>query len=602
MSYGLSFKKAPIFLPKQGSRRRGIRRGLHSYRSAIGTVFFGSFLAGLPVAGAGQVQQPNHPAFTAHRWTGDTVPSAPRLVPQHGATQIVVDGRPFLLRGGELENSSASSLAYLDTIWPKVEAMHFNTVLAPVYWQLIEPEEGRFDFNSVDGLIHGARRHKIKLALLWFGSWKNSMSSYVPGWVKRDQQRFPRAALSDGTGLEILSALSENNLDADAKAFCALMRHLKEIDALDHTVLMIQVENEVGIIPETRDHGALANAAFTSAVPAAFTSYLSKHRESLAPALRNAWESHGSKAGANWTDTFGAGLATDEFFTAWTEGRYTGEVAARGKAIYPLPMYVNAALVRPGRLPGQYPSGGPLPHLFDIWHAAAPAIDFLSPDLYFPNFVEWAKQYVVPGNPLFIPETGRVNAAEMAANALYVYGALNSMGFSVYAPEFLKPEEQKTLGDAYDMIAQLTPLILANQGTGRMVGIRTPSAFDGTQDLSPQEVTLADHTFNIRFRQPAPISVGAKAETEMPGAHGGLIIQIGADEYLVAGTGTTITFGVKGDPKSIAGIDSIWEGTFVHGAWVPGRNLNGDDDNQGRYLRLPSGQFAIRRVRLYRYH
>ncbi len=480
--------------------------------------------------------------------------------------------------------------------------MHFNTVLAPVYWQLIEPREGNFGFKTVDGLIDGARNHNVKLVLLWFGTWKNSMSSYVPDWVKGDEARFPRAARSDGSGMEILSALSPNTLEADSRAFAALMKHLKEIDSAEHTVILVQVENEVGMIPEARDHGALANTAFLSPVPAALTDYLAKHRDTLAPQLKQAWESHGAKTGANWADTFGAGSMTDELFTAWTEGHFTGEVAARGKAVYPLPMNVNAALVRPGRLPGQYPSGGPLPHLFDIWHAAAPAIDFLSPDLYFPNFVEWATQYVRPDNPLFIPETGRVNAAEMSANALYAYAQLNAMGFSVYAPEFLKPEEQQTLGEGYDLIRQLTPYILANQGTAKMVGVRAPSQFDGTVDLNPQQFTLGNYTFDVHFKEPAPISVGARAETEMPGAHGGLIIQLDSDEFLVAGTGMIITFGVSGTEKAFAGIDSIWEGSFVNGAWVPGRNLNGDDDNQGRYLRTPAGKFTMRRVRLYQYH
>jgi beta-galactosidase GanA len=523
----------------------------------------------------------------------------PRLAPAHGATQIVVDGKPFLVRGGELENSSASSLEYLNPIWPKVVAMHFNTVLAPVYWQLIEPEPGRFDFASVDGLIDDARKHDVRLVRLWFGSWKNSMSCYVPGWVKRDQQRFPRAERSDGAGLEILSALSANNLEADQRAFAALMKHLKELDSVDHTVILIQVENEVGMIPEARDQSAAANAAYLSPVPAALLDFLMKHHDSLAPELKKAWESHGAKTGANWPDTFGEGATTDELFNAWVEGHFTGEVAARGKAVYPLPMYVNAALVRPGRSPGQYPSGGPLPQLFDLWHAAAPAIDFLSPDLYFPNFVQWAKQYVRPDNPLFIPETGRANANEMAANALYAYGELNSMGFSVYAPEFLKPEEQQDLGNGYDVIAQITRLILANQGTGRMVGIRTPSDFAGTADLAPQKFTLGDYMFNVRFT--APISVGAREQTELPGAHGGLVIELAADDFLVAGTGMMITFGVRGGGKSQAGIDSIWEGRFVNGVWVPGRNLNGDDDDQGRSLRLPSATVAIRRVRLYTY-
>lgn len=526
----------------------------------------------------------------------------PHLARNHGATQIIVDGKPFLVRGGELENSSASSLSYMETVWPKVAAMHFNTVLAPVYWQLIEPQEGKFDFATVDGLIQGARKHNVRLVLLWFGTWKNSMSCYVPDWVKQDQHRFPRAVRADGTSLEILSALSPNNLSADSSAFVALMQHLRKMDSADHTVIMVQVENEVGMIPDARDHSAAADSAFMSPVPAELTAYLSKNRDSLEPTLKQAWETHGTKVGANWPDTFGSGPATDELFTAWTEAHYTGEIAARGKQVYPLPMYVNAALIRPGKLPAQYPSGGPLPHLFDLWRAAAPAIDFFSPDLYFPNFVEWADRYARPRNPLFIPESGRADAAELAANAFYAYGQLISMGYSVYAPEFLKPEEQQTLGHAYAVIDQLTPLILANQGTGHMVGIRMPSNFDGAVDLAPQQFTLGGYTFMVHFREPAPISVGAKVEPEIPGAHGGVVIQMGPDDFIVAATGMVLTFATHGERGTLAGIDSIWEGNFVNGVWKPGRELNGDDDNQGRHLRMPAGEFTIRRIRLYRYH
>ncbi|MBU6296824.1 MAG: DUF5597 domain-containing protein [Alphaproteobacteria bacterium] len=525
----------------------------------------------------------------------------PQLRREHGATQLIADGVPFLIRGGELENSTASSSAYLDTVWPKLAATHLNTVIAPVYWQLIEPKEGVFDFASVDHLIAGARRHHMRLVLLWFGSWKNSMSCYVPSWVKRDPQRFPRAARSDGAGMEILSAFSTDNLRADTDAFVALMKHLRAADSKQHTVLMIQVENEVGMIPEARDHSAAADAAFKAPVPAALTDYLAKHKDTLAPALKTAWRTHGFKAGADWDNTFGASPATDELFTAWTEGRFTGAVAAAGKAVYPLPMYVNAALIRPGKLPGQYPSGGPLPHLFDIWRAAAPAIDFFAPDLYFPNFVEWANKYAVAGKPFFIPETGRVNGDEMGANAFYAYAQLNAMGFSPYAPEFLAPHDAEAIGKAYDAISQLTPLILANQGTGKMIGVRAPAQFDGTADLSPQQFDFGDYVLTVHFKEPAPISIGAKGETGIPGAHGGLIIQSGPDDFWIAGTGMIVTFAVRGGAKETAGIDSIWDGRFVRGSWVPGRNLNGDDDNQGRYLRVPAGQFAIRHVRLYRY-
>lgn len=519
--------------------------------------------------------------------------SLPHLAARHGATQIIVDGRPFLVRGGELENSSASSLPYLNALWPKFVAMHFNTVIAPVYWQLIEPKEGHFDFTTVDGLLQGARAHHMHLVLLWFGSWKNSVSCYVPDWVKENQQRFPRAELPDGSGLEILSSFSKSNLDADSAAFVALMKHLRTIDSAQHTVLMVQVENEIGMIPKDRDYSSAATAAFDAPVPAALTSYLATHRDTLDPALRKAWEDHGSKTGANWEDTFGSGPLTDDVFDAWTEARYTGAVAAAGKAIDPLPMYVNAALI---------PGGGrPLPGVFDVWRAGAPAIDMLSPDIYFPSFKEWADRYAIPGNPLFIPESGRADAGRLAADAFYAYAQLNTMGFSVYAPENLSADDQKSLGQAYDVLDQLTPLLLANQGTGRLAGILTPSSFQGKEDLSPQTVTLGGYTFTASFVRGWPPATPGHPAPPIPGAHGGLILQLGPNDFLVAGTGMIVTFGVANQPGEQAGIDSIWEGKFVNGVWTPGRNLNGDDDNQGRWLELPSGKFTIRRVKLYRY-
>ncbi len=528
-------------------------------------------------------------------------PVMPQLRPAHGAVQLYVDGRPYLILGGELDNSSASSASFMQPIWPKLAAMHMNTVLVPAYWELIEPTEGKFDFASVDVLIVNARKHNMHLVLLWFGSWKNSMSSYVPAWVKRDPQRFPRAQTPDSKSLEILSAESASNLQTDIHAFTALMAHLRAIDSVQHTVIMVQPENEVGMIPEARDRSAAANAAFAAPVPAQLTDYLKLHKESLVPSLRDAWQSHGFKTGANWEETFGAGIATDELFNAWSEGLYTGKVAAAGKAVYPLPMYVNAALIRPGKQPGQYPSGGPLPHLFDIWRAAAPAVDMLSPDLYFPNFAQWANRYARPDNPYFIPETGRASAAEMSANAYWAFAKLNAIGFSPYSPEYLSAEEQKVLSESYDTLSQMAPLILAAQGSDKIAAFRPPVAFDGTEDLSAQSITLGHYVFDVRFKLPPPVSTGAREDVPMPGAHGGMIIQTGVDEFVVAGTGAIVIFNTTGTDDNIAGIESIWEGRYVKGTWVPQRCLNGDENNQGRQLNVPAGKFSLFRVRLYHY-
>jgi beta-galactosidase GanA len=523
----------------------------------------------------------------------------PELRTVHGAVQLFVDAKPYLALGGELNNSSASSAAFMAPIWPKLKAMRINTVLAPAYWELIEPREGHFDFSSVDIVIANARKHNMRVVLLWFGSWKNSMSSYVPAWVKRDQIRFPRAQKSNGQGLEILSAHSDENLNADIRAYVALMKHVRDTDTR-HTVIMVQPENEVGMIPEARDHSAAAEAAFKAPVPVALTDYLVAHRDTLAPTLRKAWAVNGFKTGAGWEATFGSGPATDEIFNAWFEGLYTGKVAAAGKAVYPLPAFANAALIRPGKLPGQYPSGGPLPQVFDVWRAAAPAIDMLVPDLYFPNFVEWALRYETPGRGYFIPETGRVSAAEMSANAFWAFARLNAIGFSPYAPEYLSDDERKVLGRAYSVISQAAPKILAAQGTGSIAGVRPPTSFDGQTDLTPQKVTFGRYTFDVHFRAPPPISVGQKEEVELPGAHGGFILQTGPDEFLVAGTGMYVYFGTADGNQ--AGIESVWEGEYRNGIWVPGRCLNGDETNQGRHLFVPTGTFTLHRVRLYTYH
>ncbi len=193
--------------------------------------------------------------------------AAPHLRRQGRTTQLVVDGAPFLVLGGELHNSSSSDLPYLQPAWERLVALGLNTVLAAVSWELVEPEEGRFDWTMVDGLIVEARRHGLRLILLWFGSWKNGQSTYVPLWVKRDYRRFPRARRRDGRAVEVLSTFSDANRQADARAFGALLRHLREVDGADHTVIMVQVENEVGLLGDSRDRSGDAEAAFAAPVP-----------------------------------------------------------------------------------------------------------------------------------------------------------------------------------------------------------------------------------------------------------------------------------------------------------------------------------------------
>ena len=525
----------------------------------------------------------------------------PRLVRQGSATQLVVDGSPFLILGGELGNSSGEA-DYLRPFWPAMQALKLNTLLAPVYWDLTEPEEGRFDFSQVDGLIRDARAHQVRVVLLWFASWKNSMSCYAPAWIKTDTRRFPRARDSSGRSLEILSPFAAQNRQADARAFAALMRHLHELDNEHHTVIMVQVENEIGMIPEARDRSPAADELFAKPVPSALVEYLRRLDTELAPELRALWAAQGRKSAGTWEQVFGLGPATDEIFMAWHFADYVQAVASAGKTEHPLPMFVNAALIRPGYLPGQYPSAGPLPHLIDVWRAAAPSIDFLAPDIYFPNLAEWCRRYTRSGNPLFVPEALR--SIDASVNVLYVFGQHDAIGFSPFGIESASGPAAARLAESYVLLAGLAPIVLAHQGRGTMAGLLPES----TEQPQPQRVLLGGYALQVTYeRQPGPsLAEGwiAPSGATAPAARwpaGGLVIATGRDEFLFAGTGVTVTFAPSVPENVNVGILSAEEGTYENGQWSHLRWLSGDQTHQGRHLRLEPGRFSVQRIRLYHY-
>lgn len=513
----------------------------------------------------------------------------PRLRKQGSATQLIVHGKPFLVLGGELGNSSASDPTYMAPIWPKLRAMHLNTILIPVSWELIEPEEGKFDFTLVTSLIDSARKYDLKMGVLWFGSWKNSMSCYVPYWVKTNDARFPRARTKNGRAEEILTPFNNENRNADARAFARLMRHLRTVDENRNTVVMIQVENEIGFIPDAKDYCREAQQAFAGEVPAELTATIQKNKNSLTKELSQAWDSASAKTSGTWEEMFGRNLQADEIFMAWHFARYTNYVAEAGKKEYALPMYVNAALIRPGFKPGQYPSGGPLPHLIDIWRAAAPQIDFLAPDIYFRNFAEWLGTYDYAGNPIFIPE---VDHRQSVTNAFYAFARHNAIGYNPFSIESAANPENNQFSQGYDILRRLSPLILDHQGNGTMDGFLLDSAAQTAQ------ITLGKYAFTVKHEYTWPFATRVEGETPR---YGGLIIQIGADEFIIAGSGAVITFQPSSDDGTIAGIASMDEGTFAGGKWIAGRRMNGDQVHQGRHLHLPGGEYTIQKLKLYLY-
>ena len=553
------------------------------------------------------------------------VASQPRLEYRGNSTsRIIANNKPMMMIGGELGNSSASSPEDVKRTFAHLRTMGLNTVLVPLSWELIEPQEGSFDMSSLDVILAEARRNELKVVLLWFGVWKNSMSCYAPEWFKRDVKRFPRAHTPEGKPVEEASSLSKNVLEADKRAFCHIMEYLRDHDAREQTVIMVQVENEIGMIEVPRDYSADATRMYYSAVPKQLTDYLKKHQKSLHPYLKEKLQPQ-AKANANWPQLFGDDIYTEEIFQTWTYATYVEQIAKAGREIYNLPMYVNVALNSRDRKPGQYPSGGPLAHLIDLWHCGAPSIDVLGVDIYDKGIKTWLSKYHLPNNPLFVPEI-RLEDKD-AVYALYAFGHHGAMGFCPFSIEDyplttttnahdwkqmdLSQDDQlnafsivgsslSPLVASYQLLRQAEPLILERQGTKDMDAVLLDNEQREAEIVTPDGIRLTvKHSYTLGWEP------GAK-DTEWPEV-ACIILRLGKEDYLVIGSGVVVTFSPaessttwqKGD--ECIGLAKCEEVTLVDGKQNIVRYLNGDQTHQGRHVRIPVGAFQIQHFKLYRY-
>ena len=509
-------------------------------------------------------------AFAA--WTAcsaaraQSAPELPRLIQTQGRHALLVDGRPYLILGAQVNNSS-NYPGMLPKVWPAIEQLQANTVLVPIAWEQIEARQGKFDFSFVDTLLAQAREHRVRLILLWFGTWKNTSASYAPEWVKLDTAHYPRLINVKGERMVTLSPHAAATLEADRKAFVQLMRHLKESDE-QHTVIMVQVENESGTYGSVRDYSPAAQKLFAAAVPATLLRSLQK------------------KPGT-WQQVFGHDA--DEFFHAWSIASYIQQVAAAGKAEYPLPLYVNAALrdpLEPGSA-GTYASGGPTDNVLDIWKAAAPALDLIAPDIYMPEYDKYAKvldRYQRPDNALFVGETGN-----SPAYPRYFFSTLGhqGIGFAPFGLDFtgysnyplgaarIDSETLEPFALNYRLVAPAMRELADLSLGGKVHGVAEDPA------VHTQTISLGHWQATVSYGLPQFGPTGAPPGNPQP-VGGALIAQVSADEFLVAGYHTRVSFDVA-DPARGAKMQfaRVEEGTYENGAWKFLRVWNGDQTDWG---------------------
>ena len=491
----------------------------------------------------------------------------PKVVTEHGRHALLVDGKPFLILGAQVNNSSNWPQA-LEDVWPAMEILKPNTVMVPVAWEQVEAEEGKFDFSFVDTLLAQAREKNVRLILLWFATWKNNAPHYAPKWVKLDNARFPRVVTADGRTINSLSPHGQATLEADRKAFVQLMRHLKQADP-QRTVIMVQPQNEPGTYGSVRDFSPLAQKVFEGPVPQALLQKLGRQPGS-------------------WREVFGADA--DEFFHAWHIAHYIDQVAQAGKAEYPLPMFVNAALrgpFNPGQ-PGQYASGGPTDNVLDIYKAAAPHIDLLAPDIYMPEYRLYTtvlERYSRPDNALFVAETG--NRAEYPR---YFFSALGqqAIGWSPFGIDFSRYSNYP-LGARHVDEKALESFALNYRIVAPAAEVIAKASFEGRVRATAEEPGQAVQTLKIDERWNMVVTYGVPQfwfQGEPPGnpepIGRALVAQLGPDEFLVAGAHARINI-TAADPvladRQI--YEYVDEGTYVDGEWRFRRRWNGDQTDYG---------------------
>lgn len=516
----------------------------------------------------------------------------PQIVKQGKKFSLLVDGKPFIVLGGQVNNSTGWP-SRMQEIWPVYKALHANTAEIPVYWEVVEPKPGEFHFEAVDQIIRDARTQNMRLILLWFGTWKNGVMDYAPSWVKADTVKYPRMLDSGGKPVRVLSPHSETTMNADRNAFAAFMRHLKEVDGDLHTVIMVQVENEPGSLFTDRDHAPAANKLFEGSVPGALTTALKKNA-------------------GTWTQVFGP--EADEAFAAWHVAKYVNEVAAGGRKEYGLPLYVNVWLrerknfMRPGEA---YPSGGATSNMLDIWKAATPSIDVIAPDIYVMDYAGYravCESYGRPDNALLIPETGGFGA--FARYMFYALADYDALGFAPFGidrigagtvpdgvpgvsagtsiADLVRPmmDNYRLLGPALDQIA-------AWQGTGKL-----HSAVEEDQ-ITERLLTFTDYEVLAQFGRTESSYGGTFASGTARKTGRAMVSEVAPDEFVIIGFDTTVRFEPRRGSK-LKSAQFLWveEGRFENGEWKAARRLNGDETFFR--LNLPA-QGAILRAKLMSY-
>jgi hypothetical protein len=458
----------------------------------------------------------------------------PQIVHVDGQPRLLVDGRPFLILGLQWDCDSCFSSEEMNSLFPHAAALGANTAALPLYWREVEPVPNHYDFSMLDERLRQAKANGLRVILLWFATWKNACAFYAPDYIRDDPSTYPRALDHTGRQMVSLCPSAATTWQRDRAALTAVMGHLRDVDDA-HTVIMVQVENEPGILGSDRCYCPTCTARFT----------VDKWEEK--------WGTHAAEA-----------------FSAASIAQYIDHLAAEAKAIYPLPLYVNVALPPAvGGIPGQYFSGGAVPEMLDLFREHLHHIDLVAPDIYTPGYRDFRRLcqiYSAKGNPLYIAEHSTTPQGRAERNVFYAIGQYGALGFDPWAIDTCWPDRELApplvdpigrewgpqaywLRDSYVAIARAIEPIVAAQGTKRL--------FTCVQEPAEHKTGWAAQGCDLLI---------SYHQTE--GAGRGLLIQQAPNEFLLVGVGFSVQFRrPRPSGEALAVVSAEW-GRYEGEHWI----------------------------------
>jgi hypothetical protein len=505
---------------------------------------------------------------------------------------IIVCGQPRIILYGEtLEDvmTDAADVPYYGDQFDKWRRQGLNTVGAIIQWNRFELRKDEYEYAMIDGLIEAAKARNMHLIIVWFGTWRNLQSNYVPRYVWDEKIAFPAVKKNGKQDNGRVSPHAMKCAVRDGLALQSLLARASVKDPGHQVLIAVQVENEM---PNGWDWSIEANAAFKEQVPKELLDYLKANDtpkfdpSKLGSFAYSRYHDNGSRTSGTWEEVFGnkplppdprADGASDARLAmgAYYAGKYIEAVVRKAKEALNIPMYANAWC-------GESPCDSAY---MDIFHIGCPSLDGMGPDSPGDNLFQWVR----PWNMLVEPE---FSAPENYFRAL-------SLGALLNGHYFANEVEVGARAPIGAVVRAMEPVLVTKRNPGDLLGFYPPGSNHG------KRLPKAGHSWEQDYQNlkvKFTLTGDTADDTYLPHTAGpvlgpnGLIMRMAPEEYVITSTKVDVVLR-RADGSDIA-TALAEQGHFESGKWVKDKDLTPETDGKSLMLKFPTANMQYGQIRI----